>query len=421
MDTVASPSSVASDASDAVTTEVAIVGGGLSGLTLACALGTAGVPVVVIDRDPPSAQMAPHFDGRTTAIAYGSGKVLDGAGIWPYLADEAGPILDIRVTDQNAPLFLHYDHREVGTRPFGWIVENRVIRRALMRRLAELPSVTHLAPVAVTGLDRSGARATVRLADGRTVRARLIVGADGKKSLCREDAGIDTLSWSYGQHAIITNIEHELPHGGTAVELFLPAGPFAMLPLPGNRTSIVWSERAELGPWYLKLGDAAFTAELQSRVGDWLGRIRPIGPRAAYPLGLMHAERYTDRRLALISEACHAMHPIAGQGLNVGLRDAAALAEVIVDAHRLGLDPGAADALDRYQRWRRVDTVSLLATTDLLTRLFSNDIAPLALARRLGLKAVNDLPPLKPLKRLFMRHAMGVVGELPRLMKGEAL
>ncbi|MFM2042519.1 MAG: hypothetical protein RLY86_1095 [Pseudomonadota bacterium] len=427
MDMTAAPASPAdavapSPAGADLTAEVAIVGGGLAGLSLACALGTAGVPVVVIDRDPPDAQLADRFDGRTTAIAYGSAKVLDGAGLWADCAGEAGPILDIRVTDQNSPLFLHYDHRDVGDAPFGWIVENRTIRRSLFRRLAALAgTVTHLAPVAVTGIDRQAGGATVTLADGRRVRARLIVGADGKKSLCRERAGIRTTTWSYDQHAIITTIEHEEPHGGVAVELFLPTGPFAMLPLRGNRTSIVWSERSDLAAWYLKLDDVRFTAELQRRVGDWLGPIRPVGPRGSYPLGLMHAERYTDRRLALVSEASHAMHPIAGQGLNVGLRDVAALAEVVVDALRVGLDPGAADVLDRYQRWRRTDTVTLLATTDLLTRLFSNDTAPLAIARRLGMAAVNTLPPLRPVKRFFMRHAMGIVGDLPRMVRGEAL
>lgn len=404
-----------------MTVEVAIVGGGLAGLTLACALGTAGVPVAVIDRDPPNLQLAEAFDGRTTAIAYGSGKVLEGAGVWAGVAEAAGPILDIRVTDRNDPLFLHYDHREVGGDPFGWIVENRVLRHALMRRVAALPSVRHVAPVAVTGLSRTAGGVTVALADGRAVSARLVVGADGRRSIVRESAGIRTVGWSYPQHAIIACIEHEGPHGGVAVELFLPAGPFAMLPMAGNRTSIVWTERAEMAAFYLKLPEPRFTAELRARVGDWLGDFRPVGVRAAYPLSLMHAERYTDRRLALVGEASHAMHPIAGQGLNVGIRDAAALAEVVVDALRVGLDPGAADTLERYQRWRRVDTTTLLATTDALNRLFSNDIAPLALARRLGMAAVDRLPPLQPVKRFFMRHAMGMVGQLPRMVRGEAL
>lgn len=404
-----------------IAVEVAIVGGGLAGLTLACALGTAGVDVAVIDRDAPDHQMGEAFDGRTTAVAFGSARVLEAAGIWRRAADEAGPILDIRVTDQNDPLFLHYDHRDIGDDPLGWIVENRVIRRALMARLPELPTVRHIAPVAVTGLSRDAGAARVDLADGRTVSARLVVGADGRKSLVREHAGIKTVGWSYKQHGIITCIEHAEPHGGVAVELFLPSGPFAMLPMTGNRTSIVWTERSEMADWYLKLPEDRFTAELRARVGDWLGDFRPVGVRAAYPLSLMHAERYTDHRLALISEASHAMHPIAGQGLNVGIRDVAALAEVVVDALRVGLDPGAPDALARYQRWRRVDTMALLATTDALTRLFSNDVAPLAVARRIGMAAINTLPPLKPMKRFFMRHAMGMVGDLPRMVRGEAL
>jgi 2-octaprenyl-6-methoxyphenol hydroxylase len=400
---------------------VAIVGGGMGGLTLACALGSAGVPVVIIDRDPPQSQLSPVYDGRTTAIAYGSAQVLRSAGVWPGLVDQAGPILDIRVTDQNDPLFLHYDHREVGDQPFGWIVENRLLRQALLRRLSALPTVRHIAPRLVTGISRSSNNASLTLETGQSVTARLIVGADGRNSLVRESAGIDTTSWSYPQHAIVTTLQHSEPHGGVAVELFLPAGPFAMLPMTGNRMSIVWTERAEQAEWYVKLPEARFLEELRLRVGDWLGDFTTVGPRGRWPLGLMVAERAIDRRLALISEASHAMHPIAGQGFNVGVRDVAALAEAVVDAWRLGLDPGGSDVLEHYQRWRRVDMMTLLAATDLLNRLFSNDLAPLAAARRLGMAAINGLPPLRPLKKLFMRHAMGVVGDLPRMVRGEAL
>lgn len=402
-------------------TDVAILGGGLAGLTLATALGSAGVPVIVIDRDPPAAHLTESFDGRTTAIAFASARALDAAGVWRHAVAEAQPILDIRVTDNDSPLFLHYDHRAVGDEPMGWIVENRVLRAALFRRIAELPSVTHLTPAEVASIERGPLDAALTLADGRTVRARLAVGADGRKSLARTEAGIRTLDASYRQHAIACTIAHTGPHHGVAVEKFLPSGPFAMLPMTGQRTSIVWTERSDLAPHYMKLPDADFTAELQARCGSWLGTVTPVGPRFCFPLSLMHAERYVDRRLALISEASHAIHPIAGQGLNMGFRDAAALAEVIVDVWRLGLDVGGADVTERYQRWRRVDNLTLVAVTDGLNRLFSNDIAPLRLARRLGLALIDRAPPLQPLKRLFMRHAMGTVGELPRLLRGEPL
>ncbi|OYQ37619.1 2-octaprenyl-6-methoxyphenyl hydroxylase [Niveispirillum lacus] len=402
--------------------DVIIVGGGLSGLTLACALGTAGVTTLVIDREPADVTLLPDFDGRTTAIAYGAGTVLMGAGIWEHLDGNVGPMLDIRVTDQSSPLFLHYDHREVGDRPFGWIIENRVLRHALHRRLAQLPSVTHLTATMVTGMVRDAAGVRVTLSDGRTVAGRLVVGADGKKSFCREHAGIKQIGWSYKQHAIVCTVRHEGPHGGVAVEQFLPAGPFAMLPLAGgHHTSIVWTEPSSMVDFYMGLPEERFQQELQLRVGDWLGRITPVAGRWSWPLGLSHAERYVDTRLALVSESAHGMHPIAGQGLNVGIRDLAALAEVVVDALRVGLDPGAADVLERYQRWRRTDTVTLLATTDVLVRLFSNDIKPLGHARRLGMAALNNVAPLKPAKQFFMQHAMGIVGELPRLVRGEAL
>jgi 2-octaprenyl-6-methoxyphenol hydroxylase len=224
--------------------------------------------------------------------------------------------------------------------------------------------------------------------------------------------------WDYDQSAIICNIAHDGPHGGVAVEKFMPNGPFAVLPLSGNRSSIVWSEKRSLVPMYMNMSEDEFTRELQCRVGTWLGAVRPITRRWAWPLGVMHAERYIDRRLALIGEAAHAMHPIAGQGLNMGIRDVAALAEVIVDQYRLGLDVGDPEALARFQRWRRFDNFSLITVTDGLTRLFSNDIAPLRLARDVGMAAVNRVPPLK---KFFMRHAMGIVGELPRLVRGEPL
>jgi 2-octaprenyl-6-methoxyphenol hydroxylase len=245
-----------------------------------------------------------------------------------------------------------------------------------------------------------------------------VAAADGQKSPLRRGAGIGTTEWRYRQTSIVTTVSHEHPHGGIAVEHFLPAGPFAILPMSGNRSSIVWTEQGELAARLVGLPDAAFAAELTARFGDFLGAVVPIGPRWTYPLGLMLADRYIARRLALVGEAAHVIHPIAGQGLNLGIRDVAALAELVIDTRRLGLDIGDDALLDRYQRWRRFDALMLAAVTDGLNRLFSNAIAPVRLARDLGFAMVHRLPPLK---RLLMRDAMGIVGDLPRLVRGEPL
>ncbi|HKX08979.1 MAG TPA: FAD-dependent monooxygenase, partial [Stellaceae bacterium] len=257
-----------------------------------------------------------------------------------------------------------------------------------------------------------------RLAGGHAIRARLVAAADGKSSPLRQAAGIRTIEWTYPQTGIVTTVQHEAPHRGVAIEHFLPAGPFAILPLTGNRSSLVWTERAELAPRILAMGEADFTAELSRRFGDFRGAVEPVGPRWSYPLMFMHAENYAAERLALVGDAAHVIHPIAGQGLNLGLRDVAALAEVLIDARRLGLDIGDGEALRRYERWRRLDNWMLAAVTDSLNRLFSNAIPPAKLARDMGLAAVNQMPGLK---RLFMRHAMGTVGAQPRLARGEPL
>jgi 2-octaprenyl-6-methoxyphenol hydroxylase len=414
--------------------DVAIVGGGMVGMTLAAALGSAGLSVAIVDAEAPAAMTAAAFDGRSSAVAFGSKQVLAGIGAWAGMAAEAQPILDIRVSDGTATggvsrLFLHYDHRDLAAGhagkdapPFGFIVENRVVRRALLQRLAELPAVTHAAPARVDSVERRDDAAVLRLDDGRSVSARLAVAADGRNSPVRAAAGIKATEWAYAQTGIVCTVAHERPHGGVAHEHFLPAGPFAMLPMVDDdgihRSSIVWTERRELAPAMMALDGAAFAAEIERRFGPSLGRLRPIGGRFAYPLTLVHAERYVDHRLALLGDAAHAIHPIAGQGLNLGLRDVAALAEAIVDAQRLGLDIGDGLALERYQRWRRFDNLVLMAVTDGMNRLFSNDVAPVRLVRDLGLAAVNRVPPLK---RLFMRHAMGMVGDLPRLARGERL
>jgi len=435
-----SPSVVPGVALDAaLDTEVLIVGGGLVGLSLAVALADAGIEVVVVDREDPGAQLGQGFDGRSAAIAQGSRQALEGIGLWRHLEAEAEPILDIRVSDGRvgaaaSRLFLHYDHRDVDEGSLGFIIENRMIRRALHARSGALVALTRLAPAKLLGLKREAGRVAAEISDeaGITrVTAQVAISAEGRDSTLRKRAGIGATKWDYGQSGIVCTVAHENPHGGVAHENFLPSGPFAMLPMTDgedgtdggggarvHRSSIVWTERQALVPAMMALDGRAFSAEIQRRFGDSLGALRAIGGRWAYPLSLIHAERYVDHRLALVGDAAHGIHPIAGQGLNLGLRDVAALAETLVDARRLGLDLGAADVLARYQRWRRFDNLMLIAATDSLNRLFSNDLAPVRLARDLGLAAVNRMPPLK---KLFMRHAMGLVGDLPRLIRGEGL
>lgn len=398
--------------------DVLIIGGGLVGGPLACALAGAGLRVAVVDREDPDDATASDFDGRASAVALGPQRVLEAIGLWPEIAPWAAPIKQIRVSDGHSPLFLHYDHQALGQEPFGWIVENRAIRRAVLARLSELPAARLLAPARLVALERGIDRVTASLADGTRLTAALAVAADGRASPVRGAAKIGITRWEYGQTAIVCTVAHERPHHDIAQEHFLPAGPFAILPLPGSRSSVVWTEKAHLAPAILAQDDDGFLAELKSRFGTFLGGIALEGPRFGYPLSLQVADAYTARRLALVGDAAHGMHPVAGQGMNMGLRDVAALAEVLVDAHRLGLDLGNAAVLEHYARWRRFDNLLMLGLTDAIVRLFSNDVAPLALARNLGLAAVNRLPRLK---KFFMRHAMGLVGNLPRLMRGQAL
>jgi 2-octaprenyl-6-methoxyphenol hydroxylase len=402
------------------TADVLIVGGGFVGLTLAAALSRAGIASAVIEER--AAGRAAAKDGRTSAIAYGSAQVLRGLGIWPRLEPVAEPILEIRVSDGTAPFFLHYDHRELKGRladaPLGYMVENDDLKRVLLDHVAGLSNVALITGVTVRRLARNSDGVRAELSDGGAIEARLAVAADGRDSALRREAGIAVARWRYPQTAIVCTVAHEKPHRGIAHERFLPAGPFAILPMKGKRSSIVWTESAKNAPRLLALPDAEFKAELSRRFGDFLGKIEVVGGRWSYPLGLVHADRYVAERLVLAGDAAHAIHPIAGQGLNLGFRDVAVLAEVLADARKAGRDIGAAEVIRRYERWRRFDSFALIAATDSLNRLFSNDIAPIRLARDLGLAAVNRVPGLK---RFFMRHAMGLVGDLPRLMRGEPL
>lgn len=402
-----------------LTCDVVVVGGGLVGGTLACGLAQHGVSTICIDKDDAAVLLDTGYDGRSSAIALACQRVLDGTGVWAHMVADVQPILDIRVTDSNSPLHLHYDHREVGA-PMGYMAENRTIRRGILARFAELEKATQLAPASVAAVERRVDGATVTLTDGRVIRARLVVAADGRRSQIREMAGIRLQhGLPYNQVGIVMTVWHEKDHRGIAHERFLPSGPFAILPLPGgHHSSLVWTEKDPLAWTILKLPEEEFHAELMSRFGDFLGEVKVVSKRFGYPLTLQHASRYIDLRLALVGDAAHGMHPVAGQGMNFGLRDVAALIEKVVEAKRLGVDVGAATVLEGYQKWRRFDNVLMLGMTDGLVRLFSNDLAPLRLARTAGMAVVNKLPGLK---RFFMRHAMGDVGALPKLMQGEPL
>ncbi|NQV20916.1 MAG: FAD-dependent monooxygenase [Rhodospirillales bacterium] len=420
---------------------VLVVGGGMVGLTLACALADVGVTSVVVESMDPNTVVGAGFDGRASAIAHAPYRMLQSIGVWPHLAPYAEAIREIRVSDGRlsaggpearcSPLFLHFDHRELDDAPFGYMVENRHILGGLWAAAEARPEITLCAPATVVSLDRGLTLVTATLSYGSEtnasktllVKAQLIVGADGRRSVVRESAGIRHISGDYRQTAIVATVEHAGDHGGVAEEFFLPAGPFAILPLMDlpdgtHRSSLVWTETTSAAATILGLDNDQFEAQLRARFGSHLGEVSGTGPRWSYPLGHQHALRYIDHRLALAGDSVHGIHPIAGQGLNLGLRDVAALAEVLADGHRLGSDLGSAVLLARYQRWRRFDSFALFAVTDGLNRLFSNDIAPLRLARDLGLAVVNRTPALK---RFFMRHARGTVGTLPRLLKGEPL
>jgi 2-octaprenyl-6-methoxyphenol hydroxylase len=389
------------------------------GLTLAIALAKGGLQVVVCDPLRRETVLDAAFDGRVSALAYSSVRMFQALGLWQGLEPHAQPINDILVTDAGldrpaSPFSLHFDHREVGV-PLGHIAENRHIRAAQFAGLCD--GVRLIAPAALTALENEGGGILATLSNGDQIRARLAVAADGRASPMRDAQGIGVVGWSYPQTGIVATVEHEKPHRGVAYEHFLPSGPFAILPLPGRRSSLVWTEDTRIAPSLIAMDEDDFNAELHRRFGAHLGAAHAAGPRWSYPLKFHLARAFVRPRFALAGDSAHGIHPIAGQGLNLGLKDAAALAEVVLDAARLGLDIGALDVLRRYERWRRFDAFTLAAATDGLNRLFSNDIVPLRVARDLGMGVVDRIGPLR---RFFMRHAGGEVGKLPRLLKGEA-
>jgi 2-octaprenyl-6-methoxyphenol hydroxylase len=400
--------------------DVVIAGGGFAGLALALALRQglgASFRVVVVD---PAFAADAKPDLRASAIAAAARRMFETLGVWDAVADGAQPILDMVVTDSKLehavrPVFLTFAGEVEEGQPFAHMIENAPLNAALAAKAREQGIV--LRATALTGFAHQGARIAVSLGDG-DVSAALLVAADGAKSRVREQAGIATRGWAYGQSAIVTTVAHERAHNGRAEEHFLPAGPFAILPLKGNRSSLVWTETDAEAARIVALPDNEFHAELERRFGLHLGDIGVVGAKRAYPLGLFIARAFVAERIALVGDAAHVIHPIAGQGLNMGLRDIAALAEAIVDAARLGLDIGGADVLERYQRWRRFDTMAMGVATDGLNRLFSNESDVLRLMRDVGLGLVDRMPALKT---FFIREAAGVTGEVPKLLRGEAL
>jgi 2-octaprenyl-6-methoxyphenol hydroxylase len=400
--------------------DIVIAGAGFAGLALAIALRQGlGSDFNVVVADPALGRPAGE-DARASAIAAGARRLFETIGVWDAVAGDAQPIVDMVVTDSRLgdavkPVFLTFAGEVEPGEPFAHMIKNGPLIDALAAK-ARGEGVT-LRAGAVAGFEVEGERMGVRFADAR-VAAELLIAADGARSRLRELAGIPTFGWSYGQSAIVATIAHERDHGGRAEEHFLPAGPFAILPLKGRRSSIVWTEAERTAERIVALPDDAFHDELEQRFGLHLGEIAVAGPRRVHPLGLTVARAFVAERLALVGDAAHVIHPIAGQGLNLGLRDVAALAETIVDAARLGLDVGAAHVLERYQRWRRFDTMAMGIATDGLNRLFSNRSDALRLVRDVGLGLVDRLPGLK---RLFIREAAGLVGDVPKLLKGEAL
>lgn len=455
--------------------DVILGGGGLVGQTLALALDQAGVSVAVIDAAKPADTLAPAFDGRAFAIAFASYRMWRALGLADDLDQVAQPIEQIMVTDGKlgrgpSILHLHFDMKEMhaaspsmgeaprsgggGARaggkgeasqgstgdaggphplsraardssplegehePLGLMLEARHVRMALDKAVRARPSIRMIQPMSVTAIERDAASTTVTLANGDKLRAPLLVGTDGRRSFVRQAVGIRTIAWDYPVTAIVATIAHERPHGAVAHEFFLPNGPFAILPLKGERSNIVWAEPRAAAEALLKMPEEDFLAELRLRFGDHLGALALEGPRFGYPLSMQLAERMIDQRVALAGDSAHGIHPLAGQGLNLGLKDCAALAECIADGVGVGLDPGDVSILERYQRWRRFDNVTMALGMEFFDKLFSNEIRPLRVARRLGLAAVNAVGPAR---RFFMKYAGGAAGDLPKLLRGKSL
>ncbi len=396
--------------------DIAVVGGGPVGLTMALALTRSmkGLRVALIDRRP----FAVPRDQRSWALAAGVKRIFAELGVWTGMAIGAEPVKQMKITDSGAgdisrPLFLHFEGDVAPGEPFAHLVPNGLVVEHLLAALG--PEVEIIAPAEITGFVAGPGNATLSFADGRTLTASLVIAADGAQSWLRQRAGIGTINHDYRQTGLVATIAHELPHEGTAYEHFRPAGPFASLPLPGNRSSLVWVESPERATELKTWPQAPIEAEIESVMGSTLGKVTLEEPLQSFPLRLQIAKSFIADRLALIGDAAHVIHPVAGQGLNLGLKDVAALAQVAVEALRLGQDPGAANALERYQRWRRFDTALMVAVTDGMVRLFSNDLAPVRAIRDFGMGVVERMPPVKD---FLISRASGLDRNGPNLLRG---
>ncbi|WP_108485239.1 UbiH/UbiF/VisC/COQ6 family ubiquinone biosynthesis hydroxylase [Oceaniglobus ichthyenteri] len=404
-------------------TDIVIVGGGLNGATLALALASVGFTITLVDAKPRDVRGAQGFDGRSYAMAHSSCAMMAALGLWAGLAETAQPILDIKVSDGRAgegasPFVLEFDHAELEEGPMGHMVEDRHLRPHLLAQMDKTPAITQMSGRSVLAQSIEGQSAHVTLDDGTVIAAQLLIGCDGLGSGTAKRAGIRHTGWDYGQTGMVAAIAHEKPHNGIAHQLFMPEGPLAILPLVGNRCSIVWTERTGNAARINALSDAEYLDILRPRFGDFLGDIALAGARYSYPLSLSLANSMVAPRLALCGDAAHRLHPIAGQGLNAGLKDIATLAQVLAEARRRGEDIGRLDVLERYAQWRRFDVATLALATDTFNRLFSNDNPLLRLARDVGLGVVNAMPGLR---RGFMREAAGLNGDRPELLQGRAL
>lgn len=404
--------------------DLVIGGGSFVGLALALGLAKSApgaFRIAIVERMPVSEARAGRFDGRTVALTAAAKQMLQALGIWERVASQAQPVLTIDITDSKLEMpvrsvLLNFDTATETDGPTAYILENAVLRRALYEAAEPIDDIRFFSPASVTGIDLGEALARAELSTGESLRTNLLVAADGQRSSLRQMAGFKIVEWKSDQAAIVATVAHEKPHEGRAVQHFLPSGPFAILPMTGNRCSLVWTERAEEARRIMALDETGALAEIEKRMGWRLGALSLAGKLACYPLNMTLARGFVKHRFALAGDAAHGLHWIAGQGLNHGLKDAAALTEVLVDGARLGLEAGDLTMLQRYERWRRFDSATSAMSAAALNRLFANDVTPLRMARQFGLGVVDRLPMLKG---FFMKEAAGMTGELPKLLRGE--